>query len=47
MSASPVTGVLTTVNGSIAFNVAANEQLDLRGGQLVRVRNPGLTAPTY
>ena len=47
MSASPVIGVLTTVNGSIAFNVAANEQLDLRGGQLVRVRNPGLTAPTY
>ena len=47
MSASPVVGDLTTANGSLAFGVAANEQLDLRGDQLVRARNPGLTVPTY
>ena len=47
MSASDITGNLTTHHGSLAFSVAANEQLDLRGGQPVRVRNPGLTAPTY
>lgn len=47
MSASPVAGDLTTPTGTIAFAVAANEQLDLKGDQLVRVRNPGLVMPTY
>lgn len=47
MSASAVAGELTTTNGSLPFRVAANEQLDLRGGQLVRGRNPGLAVPTY
>ena len=47
MSASPVAGDLTTLRGSLAFSVTANEQLDLKGDQLVRVRNPGLVMPTY
>tara|TARA_R110002124_G_scaffold284368_1_gene461484 strand:+ start:6518 stop:8167 length:1650 start_codon:yes stop_codon:yes gene_type:complete len=47
MSASPVSGTLTTEHGEYAFAIAANEQLDLQGGQLVQTRNPGLVVPTY
>lgn len=47
MSASPVAGVLSTAHGNIAFSVAANEQFDIRGGQLVRAHDPGLVTPTY
>ena len=30
-----------------AFALAPNEQLDLRENQLVRVRDPGVVAPSY
>mgnify|MGYP003642307925 CR=1 FL=1 len=45
MSASPVAGTLRTAQGDLDFRVAANEQLDLRNGRLIRVRNPGLVLP--
>ena len=47
LSASPITGTLTTPQANHAFTVAPNEQLDLSGNQLVRVRNPGMVVPTY
>ena len=47
MSASTVTGELTTAEGNYSFAIGPNEQLDLKGQELVRVRDPALVAPTY
>lgn len=47
MSASTVTGELTTAEGNYFFAIGPNEQLDLKGQELVRARDPALVAPTY
>lgn len=47
MTASGAVGTLETAAGDYPFRIAANEQLDLEGGQLVSVRRPGLVPPTH
>jgi hypothetical protein len=47
MSAAEVTGEIATPTAAYPFRIAANEQLDLRGGQLVSVRRPGIVPLTY
>ncbi len=46
MSVSDVEGILRRPEGDLPFRIAANQQLDLRDGRLVSVRDPGLVPPT-
>lgn len=46
MSIRTIEGRLVTADGAIAFRVAGNEQLDLRGREFVRVREGGVVPPT-
>jgi len=47
MSASPITGSLEVAGASIAFSIAANEQLEFSGGTFRSVRAPGFVPPAY
>lgn len=47
MSANAVEGGLKIGGSELPFRAAANEQLDLSGGELASVRQPGLVTPTY
>jgi hypothetical protein len=46
MVAAGADGVIETATGNFSFRAGPNEQLDLRAGQLVSARNPGLVPPT-
>lgn len=47
MTAAETEGILRLSGRDIPFRIAANQQLDLEGGELRSVRNPGLVPPTY
>ena len=47
MSASPVEGLLEAGGRTIQFRIAANEQLELDGDTVRRVKAPGLVPPSY